>query len=368
MRIHHVITRLILGGAQENTVLTCEGLRARGHQVTLVTGPPLGPEGELLERARRGGYRVIVLDSLRRAIHPWRDWTSYRALRRLFREERPQIVHTHSSKAGVLGRRAARAERVPVVVHTIHGLPFHEYQSRLAHGVYRACERAAAGWCDRMFCVGEVMKEKAVAAGLGPPEKFDVVYSGMEVERFLRPQDGAAARSRLGIPAGATVAGVVSRLAPLKGHEYLIDAAEELHLLFVGDGETKGEVEKRARKRGVPVTFTGMVAPDRIPEMLAAMDLLVHTSFREGLPRAIPQAILAGVPVVAFDCDGAREVVRAGETGRLVPPGDTAALRRAIGQVRGMRIAESARREFAERFRWEGMVDALEKSYRMLLP
>ena len=367
MRIHHVITRLILGGAQENTVLTCEGLHARGHEVTLVTGPPLGPEGQLLERARRGGYRVVVLDSLRRAIHPWRDWKSYRELRRIFREDGPRVVHTHSSKAGILGRRAAWIERVPLVVHTIHGLPFHEFQSRIAHRIFLGCERMAAKWCHRMFCVGHVMKEKAVAAGLGSPEKFEVVYSGMEVDPFLKAGDRSAVRMRLGIPQEVVVAGVVSRLAELKGHEHVIEAAEGLHLLFVGDGYRRRELEELGRRKGVPITFTGLVAPERIPDLLAAMDFLVHPSYREGLPRAIPQAILAGIPTVAFDCDGAREVVREGETGFLVPPGDSEKLGEAMRQVRGLRIREEVRREIAERFHWERMVDILERSYRSLL-
>ncbi|MBI2899590.1 MAG: glycosyltransferase family 4 protein [Planctomycetes bacterium] len=364
MKILHVITRLVLGGAQENTVLTCEGLHERGHEVTLVTGPALGPEGELLERARRGGYRVVVIDEMRREIHPWRDWRTYRALRRIFREDRPDVVHTHSSKAGFLGRRAARDERVPLVAHTIHGLPFHDYQSRVAHAVFLECERAAGEWCDLVFCVGEVMKEKAVAAGLGSPEKFEVVYSGMEVERFLEPRDRAAARAALAIPPDAVVAGVVSRLAPLKGHEHLIEAAEGLHLLFVGDGERRAELETLARRRGVPVTFAGLVSPERIPEMLAAMDLLVHTSFREGLPRAIPQAVIAGVPVAAFDCDGAREVVRPGITGELVPPGDTDGLHAAIALVRGLRVPDAVRRDFAGRFDRRNMVVAIEMAYR----
>lgn len=366
MRIHHVITRLILGGAQENTVLSCEGLHQRGHEVTLVTGPALGPEGELLERARRGGYRVIVVDAMRRAIHPWRDWRSYRALRKLFRAGKPDVVHTHSSKAGILGRRAAWFEGVRGVVHTIHGLPFHEYQSALAHRFYRWCERTAARWCHRILCVGEVMKEKAVAAGLAPPEKFGVVYSGMEVERFLEPIDRASARARLGIPQDAFVAGVVSRLAPLKGHEHLIHASGGAHLLFVGDGELRGELQAQARAANVPITFTGLVAPERIPEALAAMDILVHTSFREGLPRAIPQAVIAGRPVVAFDCDGAREVVTP-ETGELVRPGDEAALGAAIARVRGRAIAESTRRACAERFAWQKMSEVLEREYAAVL-
>jgi glycosyltransferase involved in cell wall biosynthesis len=211
------------------------------------------------------------------------------------------------------------------------------------------------------------MREKAIAAGLGPPEKFSIAYSGMEVERFLEPQNRSAIRSRLGIPQEAIVAGIVSRLAPLKGQDFLIDAAKGIHLLLVGDGERRSYLELRARNRGLPVTFTGMVSPDQIPELLGAMDFLVHTSFREGLPRAIPQAIIAGIPVVAFDCDGAREVVVEGKTGRLVPPGDLPRLRIALQTVRSLQIPMEIRREYAERFCWQRMVDTLEESYQALL-
>src|SRR5438067_6669343 len=124
MRIVHIITRLIIGGAQENTLLSCEGQHARGHEVTLITGPALGPEGSLMERACAGGYRVEVIDEMRRAILPLKDWRSYRAIRSRLREHRPDVVHTHSSKAGIIGRWAAHATQVPRIVHTVHGLAF----------------------------------------------------------------------------------------------------------------------------------------------------------------------------------------------------------------------------------------------------
>jgi len=144
VRICHVITRMILGGAQENTLLTCEGLHARGHEVTLVTGPAVGPEGQLMSRARTGGYRVIVVDAMRREIRPWRDRAVGRQLRRLLAELRPDVMHSHSSKAGILARAAAAAVGGMKIVHTIHGLPFHRYQSWWRNRLYVALERRAA--------------------------------------------------------------------------------------------------------------------------------------------------------------------------------------------------------------------------------
>src|SRR5437879_787483 len=137
MRIVHVITRLIIGGAQENTLLSCEGQHDRGHDVMLITGPPIGPEGSLLDRAQRYGYRVEVLDAMRRAIRPLKDWRAYRHLLRRFAALKPDVVHTHSSKAGIIGRKAAHRADVPVIIHTIHGLAFTASTSNLVNGVYK---------------------------------------------------------------------------------------------------------------------------------------------------------------------------------------------------------------------------------------
>jgi glycosyltransferase involved in cell wall biosynthesis len=368
LRIHHYITRLILGGAQENTLLTCEGLHARGHDVTLVTGPPLGTEGELLSRARRGGYRVIELDSLCREISPWNDGKAYRALRKIIRTEKPDIVHTHSSKAGILGRRAARKEKVSTIVHTIHGLPFHEYQNRLLFHFYRSCERRAAFWCDHLICVGEVMREKAIAAGVGIPEQYSVVRSGMEMDTFLHPHDQGKARDRWSLPRERKVIGVLSRLAPLKGHMDLIQVAENVHLFFVGDGELRSELEQEARKRNLPLTITGMIDPGEIPEALAAMDILVHPSYREGLPRAVVQGLLSGTPVVAFDCDGAKEVIVNGKTGFLVPPGNPKSFSESIQAAfdSGDKVTNEGRNRCLNMFSAEKMVLDIEKIYENL--
>lgn len=352
-------------------MLTCEGLHADPRfDVRLITGPAIGPEGELLARARGEGYEVVVLDAMRRAIHPWRDLVSLWKLWRLFRRRAPDIVHTHSSKAGILGRIAARLAGVPVVIHTIHGLPFHEYQPAVARMFYRFLERRCAALTDRIICVGEAMKEKALAAKLGRPEDIDVVYSGIEIDQF---SDGpSTVRAMHAFAVDDVVIGTVSRLAPLKGHADLLEAVKPLQekdpkvrLLLVGDGELRQDVERAAGARAV---FAGMVTPDRIPEYLRAMDIVVHPSLREGLPRAVVQALLCGRPVIAVDCDGAREVVIEGETGSLVPPGSVPELTRALERMlalpdRGRALGQEGRRRFAGRFDHRVMVDRLAALY-----
>jgi len=379
MKVCHVITRLILGGAQENTILTCEGLHARGHEVTLVTGPPLGPEGQLLERAQGGGYRVIVVDSLRREISPLRDRSARRALVRLLRELAPDVMHSHSSKAGILARKAAAQAGGIKIVHTVHGLPFHPYERRWRNRLYVALERRAARRSDAIFSVADAMTAQALAAGVGRPEQYVTVYSGMEVAPYLtRPAEADAFRAGLRLPPEAVLVTQVSRLAELKGHEFILEAAGQiddarLHFCLVGDGALRGQIEAQIARRGLGERFrlTGLLPPERIPAVMHATDILVHCSLREGLARTLPQAMLAGRPVVSFDVDGAREVVDA-DTGILLPPGDVAGLKLAIQTLASaaplrQRLGAEGRRRCREKFDHRRMVERIEAVYRRIL-
>jgi len=379
VRCIHVITRLILGGAQENTLLTVEGLdRLPRYRTSLVTGPALGPEGELVERARANGVDLIILPSLRRNVSPLNDIAAYRDLLRLFRAERPDIVHTHSSKAGILARLAARRARVPVVIHTVHGPAFYAEQGWLENTLYRRLERYAARRTSRIISVADAMTNQYVAAGVAPREKFVTIYSGMEVEPFLRA-DGAReqVRRELDIPSDALVVGKIARLFHLKGHEDLLRAFAQISgqfpkawLLFVGDGILRDQLKELAQQLGVGerLRFAGLVRPERVPDMIKAMDLLVHASLREGLARVLPQALLSGCPVVSYDVDGAREVIRDGETGFLVPArsvdGLKRAMERALGDLpRARSMALRGRELFTDQFRAETMVRRIAELY-----
>jgi len=190
MRVVHVITRMIIGGAQENTLYNCQDLiRLHGDDVTLVTGPAIGPEGDLLQQGRGADVPIRLIPSLRRAIDPRRDATSYFELKRTVRELKPDVVHTHSAKAGFLGRLAASALQGPAIVHTVHGAPFHEYQNAVSRALFRGCEWYAARHCHALISVADAMTELMVSAGVAPREKFTTIYSGMDVEPFLRADE-----------------------------------------------------------------------------------------------------------------------------------------------------------------------------------
>jgi len=383
IRVVHIITRLILGGAQENTLLSVEGLQRRpGYEAALVSGPALGPEGDLVRRARRHGVDLEIVPEMRREIHPLRDAASFARLCGLLRRRRPHIVHTHSSKAGILGRAAARVAGVPHIVHTVHGPSFHPHQSALMNRLAVESERLAAKWSDAIVSVADAMTDQFVAAGVAPRGRFVTIYSGMEVEPFLAA-DGARerVRRRLGIGGDEIVIGKIARLFHLKGHRFVLDAAPKVlerfpnaRFLFVGDGILREALRRRAERLGVAdrIVFAGLVEPDEVPAMIKAMDLVVHASLREGLARVLPQALLSGRPVVSFDQDGAREVVVDGETGFLVRTRSSealaAALLRALSDLDAARaLAAEGRRRFTDRFRAETMVRRLDALYRRLL-
>lgn len=383
MRIAHIITRLILGGAQENTLLTCEDLlHDYDDDVLLITGPPLGPEGSLLQRARDNGVPLTIVPPLRRSIHPWRDLVSYRELIGVLREFKPDVVHTHSAKAGILGRAAAWKLRVPAIVHGVHGAPFYPYQNPLVRDFYRRCERWAARRCHAFISVADAMTDLMVNAGVAPREQFTTIYSGMETIPFLgADMHRQRVRAELGYADDQIVVGKIARLFHLKGHDDVIAAARSViakeprvTFLFVGDGLLRRSLEDGMRATGLAdyFQFTGLVSPERIPELIGAMDIVVHASLREGLARVLPQALIAGKPVVSYDIDGAREVVIPGQTGYLLRPRDVDGLAAAVVELAAdaalrSRLGAEGCRRFAAVFRHETMTARTRELYERLL-
>ncbi len=382
LRVLHIITRLIVGGAQENTLLSVEGLdKLSEYEVTLATGIDNGPEGDLLERARRT-TRLIVIPELGRSINPFADLKAFWKLYRLIRNGRYHIVHTHSSKAGVLGRIAAKLAGTPIIVHTLHSLVFHEYQPWVVNRLWRAVKKLCAPMTDHFISVSEIISQKAIAAGIDRSEKFTTVYSGMELDWFLKAEaDPIAVRREFGIPDDALVVGKIARLFPLKGHDQLMDAAPaivkrhpDVRFFLVGDGVLYDHLRKRALDAGIlnNFVFAGLIPRERIPEMLSVMDVLVHTSLREGLARVLPQALAMGKPCVSFDIDGAPEVVIPDQTGYLVRPGDSVGLADAIARLLDdlelrTRMGAAGRRKVDPAFRAETMVNEISKVYKKLV-
>jgi glycosyltransferase involved in cell wall biosynthesis len=384
MKIVHIITRLILGGAQENTLITCKGLAARGHDVTLITGPALGPEGQLFEQTKNQKYKTIVVNKLRRQISPVLDIPAYREIKTLLEKIRPDIVHTHSAKAGILGRFAAyRLRNWPKIVHSVHGLAFHEYQNKLLNKFYIAVEKAAAKKTDAFISVADAMTRKSLAAGIGRAEQYITAYSAIEEEDFLNPimeQKRSQFRKNYDIPDNAVVLVTIARLFHLKGHEYIIESAKELAgrfdnciWLFVGDGILKEQLQKQIADYDLSdkFRFTGLLPVEQMPLVIQSSDILVHCSLREGLARVLPQALLCGKPAISFDIDGASEVVNP-DTGRLIEPQNVEQLTDACAELLAntnlrTRLGKNGRESVKEKFSPEVMVDKIEELYRRLL-
>jgi len=430
MRILHLSTRLILGGSQENTVLSCEGQARLGHEVHLGFGPIYGPEGSMLQRveafrtASGAGIATHLVPSMEREIMPRADRRCLRELRGLIERVRPDIVHTHSSKAGILGRVAAwqvmsklpLATR-PGIVHTIHGPPFMPIEGTLArrlttglkNRIYTLAERYAARRCHLIISVADAMTRQFLNRSIGVPEQYRTIHSGMETGKFLDPAPGESRdemRARLGIQPGDFVIGTVARLAQHKGHDDILDAIgvplqanSDWKLLWIGDGWWRdrllarirgmglgvADVKERVEASGHPasasrtemesneqVILTGLVPQERVPALMRAMDVLVHPSYREGLPRTVPQALLSGVCPIAYDVDGTREACVEMQTGRLVPAGDRAMLREAISWAaehpdeRRM-LVNRGREMCRDRFSVERMVAELEQAYQQAI-
>jgi len=382
MRVAHLITRLIIGGAQENTLFNVDDQHhLHNDDVRLITGPGMGPEGTLEQQAAERQLDVRTLPELRRNLHPWHDGRAYFAVKRAFREYQPQIVHTHSSKAGILGRRAAYALGIPCV-HSIHGASFHYGQPAILHNAYKIAERIADRWCQHYITVCDAMSQQYLAAGIGTPSKYSTIFSGMDVDRFLNPtKTGVAVRQRLNIAPNDVVVVKIARLFDLKGHEYLIAAAPgivervpNVRFLFVGDGSLRQQFEAQIAEMGLTkhFVFAGLVPPDDVTNYIHAADIVAHTSVWEGLARVLPQGLIAGRPIVSFDIDGAPEVCIDNETGFLIPPRqiepltDAIAMLAADSELRN-RLGNEGRRRFIDQFRHQFMTQRIREVYHRVI-
>ncbi len=382
MKILHIITRLIQGGAQQNTVLSCGAQVRAGHEVHLAYGPIYGPEGSLLDEAKASGAVLHEVSSMRRAVNPWHDVGCYFALRRLIREVRPDVVHTHSSKAGVIGRAAGWAEGISVVVHTVHGLPFHDRQAGWVHGVYVALEKWAARRCHHLIAITPAMVEAFKEKGIAEADKLTVIPSGVDLARFEVGEDArGAARERLGIALGVPVVALLGRLDALKGHDDVLDVLpgllerfEGLQLLFMGDGWRREHLESRIRDEGLGknVRLMGLIPHEQVRNVLPAADVKVLPSYQEGQSRTLIEALLCGCGIVAYDAGGIPSICIDGETGKLAAVGDKAALAEAIvwmiehPRERGAMV-ERGRVLVREKYSAESMTRELEGLYQGLL-
>lgn len=380
VRVLQVITRLIVGGAQETVMDTASLLDRERFQVEVLCGPQTGSEGSLIEEARGRSIPLTILPELRREADPAGDLRALARLARLIQAGRFQVVHTHSSKAGILGRLAARLAGVPVIVHTVHGWSFHAGMPAPAQLAGVALERLAASFSHALVAVTPRDIQKGLRAGIGRPGQYRLIRSAIPLEAFeARRDQREEARRELGLPPEALVLGNVGRFSPQKNPldwarvaARVAGALPECRLLLVGDGPLRSQVEALLAGCGLAgrSTFTGLRRD--IPRLVAAMDVFLLTSLWEGLPRVIPQAMAMGLPVVAYAVDGVAEALRGGETGYACRPG---ALDEAAGyclellkdpqrrEALGRRARAFARAEFGldrmirqlEGLYWEGL-------------
>jgi len=380
----HVITRLDRGGSAQNTLLTALGHDQTRFEPVVVAGragrwnDQGGDEAtdECCRRLESAGIRCLLVPTLTRQIHPLKDLATLGALVSLLRRERPTIVHTHTSKAGVLGRLAARIAGVPVLIHTPHGHVFYGHFNRAASWLFLQIERALARLTTHMIALTEAEREEHLARRVGRPDCFSVVPSGIDVDRFRRVAGLFGRRPpELGCPPDAIVAGSVGWLTEVKGHRFLIEALARLkpfhprlHVLIVGSGALRDEYTALAKRLGVAETVHLVGERQDVPDCLAAMDLFILPSLNEGMCRALVEAMAAGRPVIATRVGGVPAVVEDRRTGILVPPGDASALAEGIDELIrrpdfAKALGDAASESIGSRFGVQAMVRAIEEVY-----
>ncbi len=382
LKICHIITRMIIGGAQENTLLSAIGHIENGHESVLITGPTTGPEGKLLEKYDNlKKLEIIELPNLKRNISPLNDILSYFELRKILKKYKFDVVHTHSSKAGIIGRIAATHEKVPCVVHTVHGQAFHKYEKPWKNFIYKTGERLAAKYCHKIFAVAQAMIDQCVEAKIAPISKYKVVYSGMDINLFLNSKENCELRKNLEILPNTPVVGVIARLFPLKGYEDLIPVAAKVakkipsvKFLIIGNGILKNKLLLQIKDLGISnnFIFIGLIAPEEIHKYTPLMNILLHLSLREGLPRTVVQALASSKPAIAYNLDGTPEVIINGETGFIISPRDideTAekTIELLNDEKKAKEMGLNGKKLVAKKFDWRRMVKILEEEYKSLI-
>jgi glycosyltransferase involved in cell wall biosynthesis len=349
VKILHIITRLDMGGSAQNTLFTCNELSDKYEKV-LVHGLSLesgmtDSEKEIvangIAEAQAQGVRVIALPSLVRSIRPIKDLKALFALTWLIFREKPDIVHTHSSKAGILGRLAAKLVGVPHIVHTPHGHVFYGHFGAFASRMFLWVEKLFSRFTDQMVALTEGEMDDYIKLSVCSREQLVKIHSGVDVKQFMQSNGNMMEKRRsLGLDQYGNVVGFIGWLLPIKGAEYLLKAMAyiwqeypETFLVLVG----KGDLDMDLRAQALQVSSNGRVKflgwRDDIHEIMPVFDMLVLPSLNEGMGRVLVEAMAAGKPVVASDVGGIPDLVRHGETGYLVPPADEKALSDSIKKL-----------------------------------
>ena len=380
IKVINVITRLIVGGAQETVMETCDCLDSDRYDPLIISGEQTGPEGEIISEVRKRHIPLTIMPELVRQVSPVKDLLAFIKLVMLFKAKKPQIVHTHSSKAGILGRWAAWVARVPVIVHTVHGWGHTVYNNPVKRGVFTFLEKKSADISDRLIVVSYLNAEKGMADGIGNEQKYTTIHSSIDLDDFTDPVcDVPALKKQLGLSPESPVIGTVARFSPQKNPADFVRVAAEVkkqvpqaQFLYIGDGPLRSETEELIEELDLTSDIFLPGLRRDVPQLLKCMDVFILSSLWEGLPRVIPQAMAAGLPVVANGVDGVCEIIKDQVNGFLIPPEDVSLMAKRIVQIlqdstlREKMIGEGSRTAEKE-FSLKGMVKIIEDLYEELI-
>lgn len=377
-KVRHVIAHVItesgpFGGSQRNTLLTLKGLMQDGYKTDLICGPG----GRLIPEAQAIGVPVYVIPDLVRQVDPWKDCRAFFQLYRLFRSRKYSIVHTHATKAGLLGRLAARGAGIPGIVHTFHSVPF-EMNGYLGSKLYIALERFVGSFTHDLACVGEVLRQQIAAWQIVPDKKLVTIYSGIDFSRYVPKHTPAEMKRQLGVEKAWPIVGSIGRLCEQKAQNYLVESVARLreqypntHLLLVGEGGLRPLLEQRIQDLHLSSQVSLLGERDDITDLLNIFDIYAMSSLWEGVGRALTEAMYWGLPVVATPVNGVPELVQSEETGLLVPPRDPQALTTAIARLvfdreLAQRLGKNARQKVMNIMDSQRMIAAIEELYERL--
>jgi len=380
IKVVRIIARLNIGGPAIHTILLTRGLNPERFSSVLVKGTEDPAEGNMMDLAEVKGVKPVLIPSMHREVNLGKDWDAFWKIYGFIKREKPHIVHTHTAKAGALGRLAAKLAGVPIIVHTFHGHTFYGYFSDREASKYLMIERFLSSFTTKVITVSGRGKEDLIKYRVAEPGRVVNIPLGLELEKFLESEKykGEFRRS-LGIGAGELLAGIVARLVPIKGHKYFLEAAKKtlekmpgVKFVIVGDGELRKELEEYASKLGISGNIVWAGFRSDLERVYADMDVVVLSSLNEGLPVAIIESMTAAKPVVATDVGGVRELVADGETGFVVPAKDPEALAKGVCAVlsdanKMKEMGRKARERAYPRYSIRRLISDIENLYEELI-
>ena len=334
VRVLEIQSRICIGGPAIHTEIVSRHLPKDRYRVTLVGGAVDPDEKSKYDDLIKTGINIKIIPEMRRSLNPWQDLLAVLKVYRLIRKEKPDIVTTHTAKAGTIGRIAARFARVPVIFHMFHGHTFEGYFPQTMVRIFKAIEKTLAHGSSKIFAISPLQQyDLGYKHRIAPPAKIELIRLGLELDRFLVFKNRNELKIKLGLATDEFVVGILGRMAPIKNLAMAMRVLDLLHkksfrcqFVFAGDGEERAKIEKMCNDLGVRkhVHFLGWI--NDVESFLSGIDALLLTSLNEGTPISIIEAMASGVPVVATNVGGVPDLIKNGETGFTCRPNDDQAM------------------------------------------